>query len=806
MKGSFPSKLDVGASEDTLFCNRALALFDIMAPPGPSKAKPAPPAAKQDSAPVAGQGASQPVNPTALTAVIDKEKELAAEKQDAMNTAVARFKEISTSLGGHQQAKAFFDTYGTDGFKPKAPPEDPKRIAPKEMTLNSEIKDYTHVQDLAWDIEEPDKAVNATELNDEAWQHLIDTTKMLHGYVLNGTSGLSRARFQAFQLKPPAGNTYKDAKTIRPEFEVFDASSISTKETKTQVERSMAQNGFSSQAISASVGASTPYVGVGVSASHSSESQKSESSADFKDRLEYTATYNFPRARIFLDELNLEATTECADFLVKIEDAANKISANIKAGKEPDQDRAVANANRLVAQFYTRFGHIFACNIQLGGQLTASKSATSFGTVKEEERRDAMQAAVAASVETKAVSVSSSYSKGTSTDDTNRNTTVENASSLAWSARGGNTLLCANPAAWANSVADPKHWRVMEQANILALPELISKFTRTTHGGALAWPNIGGTFHTIAKSKFQQIPRIQPDKWTGKLKFRTLDGRKVVIKDNHLCIADEGEEAIFSVLDADKEKSHDPDTIMPQLYADSPVYLMPGKPCRWTLRRNEALPDKTAPLGAFPWAPGRGDPIKHEEVVGLFCHSYHYGGPFTSKTVPPIFAPYVVKRNDSRLSVFKVDPQIMLRLDTASLFKDDPAWAFLKSNTSESMQALIEASDLGKRVDETQIETWRSTFALGDVSKWKPAHEMIMGVTPASRDYFVRAVGEDTFNKNKLLTAGVLGTLINLDLLNWAALNSVPNLEPVRFKVIFVHDEEDLQEEQGEEYGPGLFD
>lgn len=774
---------------------------------------------------------------------------------DALNTAVARFKEISTSLGGHEQAKAFFDTYGTDGFKPEAPPEEAKRIAPKEMTLNSEIKDYSdrrlglaakpdgfganHVQDLAWDIEEPDKVEIATELDDDAWQHLVDTTKMLHGYVLNGTYGLSRARFQAFQLKPPAGNTYKDAKTIRPEFEVFDASSISIKETRTQVERSMAQNGFSSQAISASVGVSTPYVGVGVSASHSSESQESKSSADFKDRLEYTATYNFPRARVFLDELNLEATTECADFLVKIENAANRIISNVGAGKEPDSDNAVANANRLVAQFYARFGHIFACNVQLGGQLTASKSATSFGDVKEEERRDAMQAAVAASVETKVVSVSSSYSKGSSKDDQSRATTVENASSLAWSARGGNTLLCANPAAWANSVADSRHWRVMEQANIIALPELISKLTRTTHGGALAWPDMGRAFHNIAMRKFQQIPRIKPDKWTGKLKFRTLDGRRVVIKDNHLCIADEGEEAIFSVLDADKEKSHDPDPIMPQLYADSPVYLMPGKtyarqssgegaqfaglwvdgkssdgqlrtdsgkPCRWTLRRNPALPAKSSPLGALPWVPGR-DVIQHEDVIGLFCHSYHYGGPFTSKAVPPVSAPYVVKRDDSRLSVFKVDPQFLLQLGTAQVFKDDPAWAFLRSNAGESMQALIEASDLGRPVDEAQIEVWRSFFALGDVSKWKPAHEMMLGFKPEFRDFYYRIVGEETINNSKLQVAAVLGTWINVGLLNWAALNSVPDLEPMRFKVIFVHDEEeDIQEEQ--EQGPeyDLFD
>lgn len=136
---------------------------------------------------------------------------------------------------------------------------------------------------------------------------------MLHGYVMSNSKGLSRARFQAFQLKPPQGKSYTDNSVLTPDYEVFDSSSISIKETRTQVERSMAQNGFSSSAISASIGVSTPYVGVNASATKTNESQDSKNKGDFKDDLEYTASYNFPRARIFLDDLNLEVTKECAE-------------------------------------------------------------------------------------------------------------------------------------------------------------------------------------------------------------------------------------------------------------------------------------------------------------------------------------------------------------------------------------------------------------------------------------------------------------------------------------------------------------
>ncbi|KAM3421769.1 hypothetical protein BST61_g2147 [Cercospora zeina] len=103
----------------------------------------------------------------------------------------------------------------------------------------------THIPDLAWDIKEPKTATLASELDEKTWHHLLQTIKMLHGYVLDGTSEMSRAWFQAFQLKPPPGKTYTEASEIQPEFEVFNNSSISMKETRDQLEKSMAHNGFS---------------------------------------------------------------------------------------------------------------------------------------------------------------------------------------------------------------------------------------------------------------------------------------------------------------------------------------------------------------------------------------------------------------------------------------------------------------------------------------------------------------------------------------------------------------------------------
>ena len=88
-------------------------------------------------------------------------------------------------------------------------------------------------------------------------------------------------------------------------------------------------------------------------------------------------------------------------------------------------------------------GHIFACTVQLGGQLTSTKSASSFASTKDEQKKDAMQAAVAASIESKWVSASASYSKGKTDESSSHAANTDSSSALAWNARGGNTLLCA---------------------------------------------------------------------------------------------------------------------------------------------------------------------------------------------------------------------------------------------------------------------------------------------------------------------------------------------------------------------------
>lgn len=86
-------------------------------------------------------------------------------------------------------------------------------------------------------------------------------------------------------------------------------------------------------------------------------------------------------------------------------------------------------------------------SLQLGGQLIASRSADSFAEVSESSKRDALKAAAAVSVGfgggKGSISASASYSQENQTSLQNKSGNVVNNSALAWSARGGNTLLAA---------------------------------------------------------------------------------------------------------------------------------------------------------------------------------------------------------------------------------------------------------------------------------------------------------------------------------------------------------------------------
>ncbi|KAE9367081.1 hypothetical protein N431DRAFT_487505 [Stipitochalara longipes BDJ] len=250
----------------------------------------------------------------------------------------------------------------------------------------------------------------------------------------------------AFMLKAPASATTTPNPDIIPEFEVWDSSSISIKETATDLQRSLAINGFSTRSIEAALGGGAFGVSAGISADLKVEATEGKGDIGINADKEYYAAYNFPRARLFLDELNLEISPQC-------ERELKNLQQDLTDRKQTDQK---------LRRFSELYGHIFATVFQLGGQLQSSKFAGSMLSTTDTERADALKAAVGASFGAQYVSGSTRYSRENQRSSQNHEQKISDLSNLAWIARRGNTLLCANPPQWASTVASHKNWRVIE--------------------------------------------------------------------------------------------------------------------------------------------------------------------------------------------------------------------------------------------------------------------------------------------------------------------------------------------------------
>ena len=168
-----------------------------------------------------------------------------------------------------------------------------------------------------------------------------------------------------------------------------------------------------------------------------------------------------------------------------------------------------------------------------------------------------MQQAAAVSVGFKVFSASTSVSRGSSQEDKAAASALANNFALAWSARGGNTLLCANPPEWANSVADHESWRVIEQENVEVLYDLIGKLTSVNDDTLAEWSDIPTIFNDIAQREFQVQPDIPEGTWAGRMTLETLDGRKVILDKGQLCLSGDAnaKHAVLQVLDADIRRS-----------------------------------------------------------------------------------------------------------------------------------------------------------------------------------------------------------------------------------------------------------
>jgi len=191
---------------------------------------------------------------------------------------------------------------------------------------------------------------------------------------------------------------------------------------------------------------------------------------------------------------------------------------------------------------------VFATVFQLGGQLQNSQFASPIFFSKETDQRDALKASVAASFSSTYASGSSSYSHEKQSHENEKETKTSDLSTIAWTARGGNSLLSAKYVPWSCDARLDAYVSVLldgqvvlvtgrtggslrseffflrpkvlligsKQEEVVTLYDLLGKVER--------WSKIPELFKRIARKELEQ--KKEEGGWSGKIKL-FIDGKRL---------------------------------------------------------------------------------------------------------------------------------------------------------------------------------------------------------------------------------------------------------------------------------------
>ncbi|KAF2756483.1 hypothetical protein EJ05DRAFT_512139 [Pseudovirgaria hyperparasitica] len=324
----------------------------------------------------------------------------------------------------------------------------------------------THPADMTethWDI------VTRTNALCSGYKILYTTEKKTDEIVKITPNDLEKTMYTAFQVTERSFSPHeisfarpdkeKDIKLPPskyriPRFRVEDDSNVDVYETKTHLESSMAESSFSKSSIEASAGGGAFGFSLGASMGFAKSDEDKNAQTSTKDVATMHIRYYFPRVVIQLDELSLELSQECKD--------------------ELDVVLTTAKFENL-QRFSEKFGHFFATRVQLGGTLFSSEASAAFGDSSDSEKASAMKASAALSFSSPYAQASISASREEINASATSNKESMFAKSIIWQAKGGDTLLCNNPPAWAPTVASFYNWRIIKQDKIVPLVDLIGK-------------------------------------------------------------------------------------------------------------------------------------------------------------------------------------------------------------------------------------------------------------------------------------------------------------------------------------------
>ncbi|GKZ83064.1 hypothetical protein AnigIFM56816_007892 [Aspergillus niger] len=310
--------------------------------------------------------------------------------------------------------------------------------------------------------------VHPADMSEKHWSVVIRNNSLLNAHQVVEVDDkvgkvVERSMHTAFILRPRPFLNYqisdsaasdsiaKQKQMLRiPRFRIEDDSYVEQFEKTKSVSRAIAQSSLSQTAAEMAVSGGAFGFKASASASYSENNSSSSASTSTEDTKILTITYNFPRVVIDLDHHSLDLTEECKADLLSVDSAAS------------------------IASFKDKYGRFFATRVQLGGRLLSSEDITATTSTAKSEQAKAMKAAAALSFSSPYVQASAKMSSDKSSTSSSDTSNAASTKSMCWEAKGGDTLLCNDPPAWAATVGSFYSWRAVKQSKVIALEDMIS--------------------------------------------------------------------------------------------------------------------------------------------------------------------------------------------------------------------------------------------------------------------------------------------------------------------------------------------
>ncbi|RAK94070.1 hypothetical protein BO79DRAFT_223161 [Aspergillus costaricaensis CBS 115574] len=310
--------------------------------------------------------------------------------------------------------------------------------------------------------------VHPADMSEKHWSVVIRNNSLLNAHQVVEVDGkvgklVERSMHAAFILKPRPFLNYqisdsaasdsiaKQKQMLRiPRFRIEDDSYVEQFEKTKSVSRAIAQSSLSQTAAEMAVSGGAFGYKASASASYSENNSSSTASTSSEDTKVLTITYNFPRVVVDLDNHSLDLTEECKVDLLSVDSAAS------------------------IASFKDKYGRFFATRVQLGGRLLSSEDITATTSTAKSDQAKAMKAAAALSFSSPYVQASAKMSTDKSSTSSSDASNAASTKSMCWEAKGGDTLLCNDPPAWAATVGSFYSWRAVKQSKVVALEDVIS--------------------------------------------------------------------------------------------------------------------------------------------------------------------------------------------------------------------------------------------------------------------------------------------------------------------------------------------